>query len=396
MNDDLSLIYGRYFEEVSQAFNAIRDNFIGDDSSDSAGSTDSGGSAGSSDFPSQVSDFFNSLIQSQLEPEPQPQPQPQPEPMPGYGYGYDYGYYGGGEVVVETKPRICTKDMFRCPDGSLVSRDENCNFRPCPEPQQSPRIYRRGIPGFLIPTPNGGTEWVPEFGYGWNKYGVWAPKLTENSFLEEDYGYGGEEVVVATPEPVIPISQLPEYNPNQRLIVKIVFLPGTLLSAEEAHNTFWVGSNADAFYDSFAYYGRPGELHLLENDDPNRWSLVFMVMPNKIQGVYDFVKSRVASSDMQGSRVYMEIIPTPPRNIVSQAGKRCTKAMGIVNDPITGLGRPYNDGCARNQILAETDLDPEEWIRVEEEWGINVVMNVLHIDAKGFLIPESEYLNPIM
>jgi hypothetical protein len=75
--------------------------------------------------------------QPQPEPEPQPQPQPQPEPMPGYGYGYDYGYYGGGEVVVETKPRICTKDMFRCPDGSLVSRDEFCNFRPCPEPQQS-------------------------------------------------------------------------------------------------------------------------------------------------------------------------------------------------------------------------------------------------------------------
>lgn len=44
--------------------------------------------------------------------EPQPQPQPQPQP-----------------------PRICTKDMFRCPDGSLVSRDEFCNFRPCPEPQ---------------------------------------------------------------------------------------------------------------------------------------------------------------------------------------------------------------------------------------------------------------------
>jgi hypothetical protein len=201
MENDLSLIYGRYFEQVSQAFNAIRDDFRGDDS---AGSTDS------SDFPSQVRDFFNSLIQSQLEPEPQPQPQP--EPMPGYGYGYDYGYdygyYGGGEVVVETKPRICTKDMFRCPDGSLVSRDENCNFRPCPEPQQSPRIYRRGIPGFLIPTPGGGTEWVPEFGYGWNKYGVWAPKLTENSFLEEDYGYGGEEVVVAMSEPE-PIQELP-------------------------------------------------------------------------------------------------------------------------------------------------------------------------------------------
>ena len=133
MNDDLSLIYGRYFEAVSQAFNAIRDDFIGDDSA---------GSTNPSDFPSQVSDFFNSLIQSHLQPEPQPQPQPQPqpEPMPGYGYGYDYGYYGGGEVVVETKPRICTKDMFRCPDGSLVSRDENCNFRPCPEAQPQPML----------------------------------------------------------------------------------------------------------------------------------------------------------------------------------------------------------------------------------------------------------------
>ena len=129
MNDDLSLIYGRYFEEVSQAFNAIRDDFIGDDSA---------GSTNPSDFPSQVSDFFNSLIQSHLQ--LQPQPQPQPEPMPGYDYGYDYGYYGGGEVVVETKPRICTKDMFRCPDGSLVGRDEFCNFRPCPEAQPQPML----------------------------------------------------------------------------------------------------------------------------------------------------------------------------------------------------------------------------------------------------------------
>ena len=130
MENNLSLIYDRYFEEVSRAFNAIKDDFMGDDSA---------GSTNPSDFPSQVSDFFNSLIQSHL----QPEPQPQPEPMPGYGYGYDYGYdygyYGGGEVVVETKPRICTKDMFRCSDGSLVSRDEFCNFRPCPQPQPQPQ-----------------------------------------------------------------------------------------------------------------------------------------------------------------------------------------------------------------------------------------------------------------
>lgn len=159
MNDDLSLIYGRYFEELFRSFSDIQNNFRDDNFSND------------SFFPSEVTDFFESLTLPGLE----PQPQPQPEPMPGYGYGYDYGYgygyYGGGEVVVETKPRICTKDMFRCPDGSLVSRDENCNFRPCPQPQPQP---------------------------------------------QESYGYGGEEVVVSTPvvsEPR-PTSIVLEINPK--------------------------------------------------------------------------------------------------------------------------------------------------------------------------------------
>ena len=136
MNNDLSLIYGKYFEELFKAFSDIQNNFSNDNFSND------------SFFPSEVTDFFESLTLPGLE----PQPQPQPQPMPGYGYGYDYGYYGGGEVIVETKPRICTKDMFQCPDGSLVSRDEFCNFRPCPQPKLQP---------------------------------------------QESYGYGGEEVIVS-------------------------------------------------------------------------------------------------------------------------------------------------------------------------------------------------------
>ena len=170
------------------------------------------------------------------------------------------------------------------------------------------------------------------------------------------------------------------------MIVEITFVSTPFLSAEEAHNNFW-GTNGDALYDTFTFWGHPGELNLLENDNPNRWSLIFMVMPNNIQAVYDFVKNRVESSDLQGAKVYIKITPTPPRNIVSQAGKRCTMAVGIVNDPITGLPRPYRNGCFRNQILAETDLP-------KEEWSSDVFMNVLYIDPKGFYISGNEYMNP--
>jgi hypothetical protein len=53
MNDDLSLIYGRYFEQVSQAFSEVKDNFKDSDSTNSSGS---------SDLPSEVSNFFENLI----------------------------------------------------------------------------------------------------------------------------------------------------------------------------------------------------------------------------------------------------------------------------------------------------------------------------------------------
>ena len=170
------------------------------------------------------------------------------------------------------------------------------------------------------------------------------------------------------------------------MIVEIAFVSNPFVSAEEAHNSFW-GVYGDAFYDTFTFWGHPGELNLLENDNPDRWVIKLMVRPEFLQGVYNFVKSRVESLEMSGAKVYMRVTPTPPRNIVSQAGKRCTMAVGIVNDPITGYPRPYRDGCDRDKILAETDLP-------EEAWSSDVFMNVLYIDPKGFYISGNEYMNP--
>jgi len=192
--------------------------------------------------------------------------------------------------------------------------------------------------------------------------------------------------IVPEPEPIIPFSRLPQYNPDQRLIVEIAFVSTPFVSAEQSHNIFW-GMDGDAFYDTFTFWGHPGELNFLENDNPDRWVLKLMVMPEFIQGVYDFVKMRSESLEMTGVKVYMRVSPTPPRNIVSQAGKRCTQAVGIVNDPITGYPRPYRDGCDRDKILAETDLP-------EQAWASDVFMNVLYIDPKGFFISGNEYMSP--
>jgi hypothetical protein len=69
-------------------------------------------------------DSINALNKSisdavtQFESIKKPESRPEPEP-----------------ILPEPEPErpICPQDMFECPDGSFVGRDEFCNFRPCPQ-----------------------------------------------------------------------------------------------------------------------------------------------------------------------------------------------------------------------------------------------------------------------